>query len=158
MDNSNKKVNFSGFRANDGDYILFINNKQVEFCLLLKKKCFNDDNNIDNYEVVRKVFSIPTTFGYSAKDAVTDEKYLFCRIARIGDRRLVVNNKGCEPNNMYILVPFREYYFNDVLIHLNDDDEETFAKAMREWQDYYYDQIMNTADEYTGKQRTRTSK
>lgn len=114
MKNSNRKLQLSGFTAADGEFITYINNVQVEYCLLLKKIDPRFGDEINNFEIVGKVFSVPCFRNSSAKDVVNNTKYQYCRVVSEKNQRYVYSTS--EPiADQYVLVSYRSYYIKEII-------------------------------------------
>lgn len=165
MGNSNKEMKFSGFYADDGTYVPFINNRQVDFCVLLRNVNKNNNGCLDNYEVVRNIITIPTVFGKTSTDVFTGEKYQFCRIVNDNKRRyLVANGNIVSPE--YVLVSFKEYYYRSFLfdkldassdnLDLYDVYEDMSSKIFEEWDRHMLNEMYKTFQEQKDNLKTRT--
>ena len=114
MKNPNRKLQLSGFTAADGEFITYINNVQVEYCLLLKKIDSRFGDEISNFEIVGKVFSVPCFRNSTAKDIVGNTKYQYCRVVSEKNQRYIYSTS--EPiTDQYVLVSYRSYYIKDII-------------------------------------------
>ena len=68
-------LKFSGFCTDDNEFISYINNVQVNYCVLLKRMNNQHGDLIENFEVVKNMFTTTTLTRSFAKDVDTKEIY-----------------------------------------------------------------------------------
>ena len=157
MGSSSGKMEFSGFYADDGTFVPFLNNKQVDFCVLLVKVKNVDDGCLSNYNVVRNILAYPAVFGKTAKDAFTNEKFQFCRIINDNNKRYLVSDGGTVSPD-YVLVSYKEYYYRLFLENtLRYCSSDVTSKLFAEWDHYMLTEMYKTYEEQLEKNsKTRT--
>ena len=108
MKNSEIKVNFL-YSDTDG-YLPFINNKQVQFGLILRKPNISSDDYLENYEVVEPVFV--KEFIGGVKDVFTGAIYPYCVIDSEFKKKYVYleNNRTKKISSEYIVVSYKMFY------------------------------------------------
>lgn len=152
---NNKKLEFGGFTTSDGDFITYINNTQVDYCLLLKKIDPRYGDAVSNFEIVKHIFSVPT-FGKSyGKDIITNIKYPYCRIVTDKNERFVYNKKPITGEE-YILVSFREYYFRGIVNEFKG--ENNMLELYRVLNSRLLESMMDTLNKENEKINARTRK
>ena len=114
MKNSNSLLKFSGFCTEDYEFISYIGNVQVDFCCLLKRKDQQYGDLLENFDIVKNIFTVSSLGRVYAKDVATNEKYLNCNIVKDGNKKYL-HNKKFAVNQEYIVVPYRELYFRSFL-------------------------------------------
>ena len=119
MKSKNKKMFFSGFFSKDGEFIPCINNKQVDFCLVLKKENPELDNALSNYQILpTPIFVVGNFKGNLAKEITPPgktsicERFTFCTVANgyVLDKR----NNPIDANG-YIVVRYADIYRTSII-------------------------------------------
>ncbi|MBR5662066.1 MAG: hypothetical protein IKX00_00265 [Bacilli bacterium] len=154
MINSNGELKFNGFLTDDYEFISYINNVQVDYSVLLKRKNNHCGDLTDNYEVEKYVFTTRTLSKAYARDVATKEKYLFCNILNDGNKKYFHNEKYSVTDE-YILVSYKEYYFKDFLSKL-DSSIDSMAQIYQLWNQHIIESMLNTVRLENGERKTRT--
>lgn len=160
--NTNKKL--TCFYTDSGDLISYINNAQVFYSVLLKKKCDEPTNLLSNFEFVKPLITHISFSGSYAKDIFTKEKYNYCKIKNDTYPKQILLNSSKNNDKFltsdYVVVSYLDYYYDKmkVMFNITKYEQDFDTKTNRLYNGYVYDEMKRTLNLNMNKDKTRIRK
>lgn len=156
MKKSNDVLKLSGFTTDDGEFITYINNVQVDYCLLLRRIDPRYGDLLENFEIIKPIFSVQTIGNTYTKDISTNEKYPYCRIVKEKNKRYIYNKKLPLTSDV-VVVSYREYFFNNFYNKL-EDKTIGMKEIYRLWNQHLLEHMLETLNNENEIKQARTRK
>lgn len=100
--------------ADDGEQIMFCNNKQVMLGVLVRLK--GNDCELCNFNIVKPVVLYTSIFNGTVKEITSGQRYMYCYIDKNNKKTSIIKNKkrSVKINNDLVVVPYQSLFEEEI--------------------------------------------